>query len=309
MGSFALWFESSRYIAEDFRADVHFNLWNLHSQKNVPPCLDIGIKIFAPQGYSKIIFYIPWIIKKRDIHDLGRHLKTTEILCTVFNEDYTIAQDAQSKVLHIEDATKASLFNIYCLDVDNDIDIQHRYNGTLLSISRPKQFEDSSTTEYYRLRIKSACFFSMIKCYSPQNILLQSAVSITEAIDFRFNDYRSLPASLLEEMRTGKSYQIGKVHFLLITESDVDLLYSSITPTARELEKEIWKNYYDQLSNTNVVAYHWKFKSETKEKLIENCIMFVKTRVHKCNWKTILLYLLVAGSLAVLFNYISQLLF
>lgn len=236
-------------------------------------------------------------------------MKTTEILCTVFNEDYTVTQDAHSKVLHIEDATKMPLFDIYCLDIENDTELQHRYSGTLLSISRPKQFEGSVTTEYYRFRIQNNCFSEMIKCYSPQNIFLQSAVSITEAIDFRFNDYRSLPPSLLEVMRTGKSYEIGKVHFLLITESDVDLLYSSISPTARELEKGTWKKYYDRLSSANVVAYHWKFKSETKEKLIENCIMFVKTRVHKCNWKTILLYIFVAGSLAILFNYISSLFF
>lgn len=309
MGSFALWFEPSGYVTEDFRADVHFNLWDLHGRKTKPPCLDVGIKISAPQGYSKIFFYVPWTIDKGDLCDLGQHLKTTEILCTVFNEDYTVAQDAQSKVLHIEDATKMPLFDIYCLDIENDAGLQHRYNGTLLSISRPKQFEGSSTTEYYRFRIQSNCFNEMIKSYSPRNIFLQSAVSITEAIDFRFNDYRSLPPSLLEMMRTGKSYEIGKVHFLLITESDVDLLYSSISPTARELEKGTWKKYYDKLSSANVVAYHWKFKSETKEKLIENCIMFVKTRVHKCNWKTILLYIFVAGGLAVLFNYISSLFF
>ena len=309
MGSFALWFEPSGCVTEDFRADVHFNLWDLHSRKTQPPCLDVGIKISAPQGYSKMFLYVPWAIEKGDLRDLGQYLKTTEILCTVFNEDYTVAQDAQSKVLHIEDAAKSPLFDIYCLDIENDVGLQQRYTGTLLSISRPTQFEGSSTTEYYRFRIQTPRFNEMIKCYSPQNLFLQSAVSITEAIDFRFNDYRSLPSSLLEVMRTGKSYEIGKVHFLLITESDVDLLYSSTSPTARELEKETWKKYYNNLSNVNVVAYHWKFKSETKEKLIENCIMFVKTRVHKCNWKTIVLYLLVAGGLAVLFNYISSLLF
>lgn len=309
MNSFALWFDKSNENESNFQADVHFNLWNLHYKKAQPPCLDVGIKIYAPKGYSKIYFYIPWTIKTDDIQDLGRHLKTTEILCTVFNEDYTIVQDAQSKVLHIENTNKESEINIYCLDVNNDLTVQQQFNGTLISFSRPKQFLDSTVTEYFRFRITSKKFKEIIKSYSPQNIFLQSAISTTEAIDFRFNDYRSLPASLLETMRSGRSYQIGKVHFLLIVESDVDLQFSSVNPTARELEKDIWKNYYSKLDRKKVVAYHWKFKSESNDKLIENCIMFVKTKIRTCNLKTIVVYLIFALLLSVLSDYISSLLF
>lgn len=308
MSSFALWFGTSKNVIEDYRADVHFNLWNLHYKQAGPPCLDIGIKIYAPQGYSKVFFYVPFAVSKEGICDLGQYLKTTEILCTVFNEDYTIAQEAQSKVLHIENNNKSSIINIYCLDIDNDVSIEHRFDGTLISFCRPQQLADSTIIEYFRFRISNEKLGEIIKCYNPQNIFLQSAVSIVEAIDFRFNDYRSLPSSLLEVMRNGKSYQIGKVHFLLILESDVDLQFSSMCPTARELERGIWKKYYDKLGNKNVVAYHWKFKSESKDKLIENCIMFVKTKVHKCNWQTIIIYIVVAGILAILFNLISQLL-
>ena len=111
---------------------------------------------------------------------------------------------------------------------------------------------------------------NIIKSYKPQNVFLQSAFSISEAIDFRFNDYRSLPLSLLEEIRNGNSYSIGKVHFLLITESDVDLVFYSATPSARELEPSVWNKYYEKLCGKKVVAYHWKVKSESKGKLIEN---------------------------------------
>lgn len=308
MSSFALWFEASQEVAENYWADMHFNLWNLHYKQAFPPCLDIGIKIYEPQGYSKVFFYVPFIVAKDAICDLGQYLTTTDILCTIFNEDYKIAQEAQSKVLHIENNNKSSIINIYCLDINNDVEIEHRYDGTLVSFGRPRQLTESKVTEYFRFRITSEKFKEIIKYYSPKDILLQSAVSIVEAIDFRFNDYRSLPPSLLEIMRSGKSYQIGKVHFLLILESDVDLQFASICPTARELERGIWKKYYNKLRNKNVVAYHWKFKSESNEKLIENCIMFVKTKVHKCNWGTIIMYLVVAGILAILFNFISQLL-
>ena len=93
MSSFALWFESNEDSHEGFVADVHFNLWNLHYRKAKPPFLDVGIKIYQPQGYSKVFFFVPWRIEKNDISDLGNFLKSTEILCTVFNEDYTIQRN------------------------------------------------------------------------------------------------------------------------------------------------------------------------------------------------------------------------
>ena len=309
MNSFALWFDSSRVEMDDFTADVHFNLWNLHYRKAKPPFLDVGIRIKEPKGYSKVYFFVPWEISKENITDLGQYLRSTEILCAIFNEDYTMVQSPQSKVLQAQNPNGDLVINIYCLDIQNDLQIERKYGGTLISFDRPPQL-DGTATEYYRFRISSSDFKHVIKSYSPKNVFLQSAISTTEAIDFRFNDYRSLPSSLIEEMRSCLSYKIGKVHFLLIVESDVDLLYSSISPTARELEQNTWAKYFDRLGDKHVVAYHWKVErqKESQEKLIENCIMFVKTKVHTCNWLTIAIYILIAGLLAVGFNLISNLL-
>ncbi len=306
MNSFALWFKEGEK-EENFKADIHFNLWNIHSKKNQPISLDVGIKIYFPKGYSKVYFYIPWKIEQSDIKDLGKHLKEERMLCTVFNEDCEVTQSANSKVLHVSNSKKDLDLNIYCLDIKNDIKTENKYDGTLLSFNRPKLLLDSDVTEYFRFRISNKGFKNIIKSYNNENVLFQSAISVTEAIDFRFNDYRSLPSSLLEEIRSGVGYKIGKVHFLLLTESHVDLLYSSVSPTARELEKGTWKNYYSDLGKKNIVAYHWKFASENKDKLIENCIMFVKTKVGKCNIKTILIYVLMAGILSIVFDFIFKL--
>ena len=307
MNSFALWFDKGE-VENDFKADVHFNLWNMHTKKSRPTSLDVGIKIYYPKGYSKVNFYIPWKICKSDIIDLAEYLKETKMLCTVFNDDCEMTQEAQSKILHVTNAKKDMNLNVYCLDVDNDITVENKYEGTLISFERPKQLLLSDATEYFRLRINSKGFKNIIKCYSPDNVFFQSAISKVEAIDFRFNDYRSLPSSLLELLRDSVSYKIGKVHFLLLTESYVDLQYSSIAPTARELEKTTWHKYYSKLGRKNVVAYHWKFKTENSDKLIENCIMFVKTKVSKCNWITIMIYILGAGVLSLLYDFIFYLL-
>ena len=75
---------------------------------------------------------------------------------------------------------------------------------------------------------------------------------------------------------------------------------------ARELETKIWNEYFNSLVNKNVVAYHWKFKQEDDNKLIENCIMFLKTRVHECNWKTIIIYLLTISLLALIHSWAAK---
>lgn len=306
MSSFALWFDNSNFA--DFNADIHFNLWNLHSHTSQPHCLDVGIKIYNPEGYAKVFFYIPFSIEKKSLEDLGQYLKETDTLCTVFNEDYTIEQQAQSKILKIKNTNDETTINIYCLDIANDIGIENKFNGTLISFARPEKLKKSNEIEYFRFRVNSK-LDKIISCYSANNLFLQSAFSVTEAIDFRFNDYRSLPPSLLEEVRGKSNYNIKKVHFLMITEANVDLLFSSLTPTARELEPHVWNKYYDRLTGCKVVAYHWKFNNSNSEKFIENCIMFVKTKVHKCSFSTISIYLLIAGILAVTFNFISHLLF
>ena len=128
MNSFALWFDKGE-VENDFKADVHFNLWNMHTKKSRPTSLDVGIKIYYPKGYSKVNFYIPWKICKSDIIDLAEYLKETKMLCTVFNDDCEMTQEAQSKILHVTNAKKDMNLNVYCLDVDNDITVENIDEG------------------------------------------------------------------------------------------------------------------------------------------------------------------------------------
>jgi hypothetical protein len=110
-------------------------------------------------------------------------------------------------------------------------------------------------------------------------------------------------------MRTGVSCKIRKVHFLLLTEADVEISFSTVMALARELENNIWNGYFESITDKNIVAYHWKFKQEDETKLIPNCIMFVKTKVHKCNWRTILVYLLSLGIITLFLAFLERMLF
>lgn len=308
MNSFALWLDSKAEIDNGTKAEVHFNLWNMHYKDALPPFLDVGIKLNNVSDFNCINFFVPFVLANTDISDLGSVLKEGNILCTIFNEDYIVSQNGGSKLLTVQNNKSEAVMGIYCLDVKNDIKVENKFDGTLISIPKPTSV-NGQLPIYFRFRIQSRMLKKIIKCYNPQNIFLQSAFSTIEAIDFRFNDYRSVHPSLLEQIRLQKSYNIEKVHFLLVTEADVDLQYSSVSATARELEKDVWKQYFPYIKSKNIVAYHWKFKSINSEKLIENCIMFVKTKVHKCNWLTILLYLLVLGAITMFFEFISRLIF
>ena len=292
MSSFALWFDSDVICDSKINAEVHFNLWNLHYKKALPPSLDVGIKIAGMKNYSAVNFFIPFFVEKKEVKDIGKILCSSEILCSVFNEDYMLSHQGNDKKLLVNDLSGKKIMAIYCLDEHSDISVINKYNGSIITILVPESLRSIEETIYIRFRIQSKGFYKVIKTYNPQNLLLQSAVSVVEAIDFRFNDYKSLNPSLLEQMRRGISYNIRKVHFLLLTEADVDITFSSSVAMARELETDIWNGYFDSISERNIVAYHWKFKSDDCNKLIENCIMFVKTKIHKCNWVTIGLYLL-----------------
>ncbi|MDF2804030.1 MAG: hypothetical protein K0S61_3933 [Anaerocolumna sp.] len=302
MGSFALWYSSEKK-SEAISAEIHFNLWNLHL-KRIPPFLDIGIKVSDIKQIDEVCFYIPFIVKKEDITDLGCMLKTAEILDAVFNEHYSVTHVGNDKIVSISDETGKKVFNIYCLDIDNDIVVTNEFRGAMLQIKVPKSTKATGEPLYLRFRLTSSNFKKIIKEYKPSNIVFQSAFSIIEALDFRFNDYRSLHISLLEHIKIKSRFNINKVHFLLLTNSNVDLIYN--TPNSgRELENNIWDKYLNGILAEDIIAYHWKFKSDI-EKNMENCILFIKTKYHRCNWKTIIVYLLGLGILTIFFNLASS---
>ena len=115
MNSFALWFNSQSAEPEDFIADVHFNLWNLHYYKAMPPSLDIGIEIENSSKCNTINLFVPFKIDINNIYDLGKTLKSSEILCSVFNEDYISSHQGNEKVFKVNDSSYIPIMNIYCM--------------------------------------------------------------------------------------------------------------------------------------------------------------------------------------------------
>jgi hypothetical protein len=314
MRSFAFWCKKKGNTAEKtIDADVHFNLWTEYDEKESTPFLDVGIKISNLEAISKMFFYVPFIMKKNDIEDLGSVLsKNKEVLNAVFNETFTIKDDKKTKQVTVleDDVTK---FIIYSLDVVSNIKLDQNFDGTIIELSTDNIAISSGVKYYFRFRIKSEELKDLIKERQPQNVLLQSAVSSNCFIDFRFNDIRSINKSLVEHIESADiKVLIKKVHFLLLTRADIDLA-SNTAMNERQLETHIWKDYLLGYEPTDtIVANHWRIgtkDSGEEQDEVNGCVIYIKFKVYRCNSKTIRAYIVVLFLLTLFFNIISSLVF
>ena len=63
-----------------------------------------------------------------------------------FNEDYTIAREGNNKLSKVVNEKQESIMFIYSLDIKNDVDIEHKYGGTLIKIPISKSMKKAEDT-------------------------------------------------------------------------------------------------------------------------------------------------------------------
>lgn len=92
-----------------------------------------------------------------------------------------------------------------------------------------------------------------------------------------------------------------KVHFLLMSLMSIDVNSDSNEGKGRRLlEKDIWNDYAPCVKDfDNVAAWHWTKKLEKNDGYKINLML----RRHICNWKTIVLYILVLFVIDCFFNF------
>lgn len=320
MNTLAIWFErkdTPTVLSDIPSADFHFNLWKLklnhkHSSpskynKRYGHFLDIGIKIKRINLVNKVFIYLPFQIKANSIKDLGKCLCSNPgIINVIFNENYKIIGDPNSKMINVRNSVNAESFGIYALDESQDLEIvESSYdNGSLIKM-KVSDIIPLSGEVYFRIRIRGEAIENFRTVYQPKNSLFQSAFSNTEIIDFRLNEKRNLNKSLLEDMGKKGMFNINKIHFLLLSLANDDYIYSHKPADAcRVLEKDIWKSYIgaDYECSDNVIAYHWKEKGECSTSFSA----MVKMRFDENNFCTILIYLGIFGVLSIIFNIVSN---
>jgi hypothetical protein len=79
----------------------------------------------------------------------------------------------------VQQANTTGLFDIYMLDLENDVSIEDHFGGSVISIRIPDHLR--TKTHYYRIRIKCAFVDNIGYVYNPPaSSLLEGAFFQTE---------------------------------------------------------------------------------------------------------------------------------
>jgi hypothetical protein len=312
MKSYAIWFKKIDKTSSNIpELNVHINLWRLPRKRNkllkllnisdnTRLLLDFGLKVSNISNVDEIKLYLPYKITKDNIIDLGElFLKHTNLIIGVFNEDYTIEIGTEPKQILINKG-KSDEFIIYLLDIRNeDCSIEDKFEGSLISIKIPEELKSNHKKIYYRFRINTPALKNMVKTIKASSIF-ESALSYTEVVDLRFNEKRLYERSMSEQVKDEGEFKIPKLHFLLMTNAQDEVISNGERYSCRQLE-DIWNNYtQDEYNLENVLAYHWK------EEDVSSHNSLVKIKTHRSTLTKAIIYLLALGVVSVFYNLVTE---
>ena len=290
--------------------ECHFNLWMLNNtnarQHGKLGCfLDIGLMLTHAAELSHINIFVPDRVERSSIQDLGlafRH--KPELVSAVFNEDYGVSVGASEKNIGVQGVDGAALFDIYTLDLENDVSAESQFGGSTIRIRIPEHLKNKK--HYYRIRLQCAFVDQTGYVYTPPaSSILEGAFFQTELIDFRVNEKRNLPKSLLETVRENGGMHFTKTHFFLMREARDDYVFSDKPPRGRQLEKDTWKAYVgEDYSFEQITAYHWK-KSEPHDSFS----VFSKFRSFHSNTRTVLIAVALIIILGIISGFMGNLVY
>lgn len=320
MGSFALWYEEQKNNnisnINNEKCQVHINFWldylkksslkklclKFNKSNSDTPMIDFGIMLENINNINKVKLYVPFKINKDEVKDLGGILNNKNTLDAVFNENCKITNSGAAKKILV---TKPNGDEFCLYELTDEINVYEKYDGTMIELN-VSTLKDSKHQRYYiRFRLQTKLLYSIVKKYTTRDKVFKSAISYNQALSFRFNDFRTLSPSLRQNMESQRYFNIDKIHFLLLTHTDTDIISQSYI-SERELENNIWDSYVGKELQENVAAYHWKFPKQSDSN-IADINLFIKMKINKCNWFTIIIYILVLGLISVFFNLSSNL--
>ena len=252
--------------------EIHVNFWNTeindvvsHKRKHLY-ALDFGV--VCPLNLKELVLLIPAKVEKDQFVDLVSRLASDrELMCTVFNENLTIASKPTKSYHLIRNEDESLLFLLYELSNENIVDINYsRDNGyTVIKIANNLETIPPKTAKniYVRFRI----LLNDVHAFSIQrnvsNDWFQSAFSSSYMFDFRLNDVRELDKKVSEKLKHDhyEMAKLNKVHFFYMADADeVVENGSSMKLDSRLLETQRWHLYFGnnvQLNRENL-AHHWK---------------------------------------------------
>lgn len=310
MKSFGLWYKSAEKDVERPIFSVHINFWSeTVKSDNGCPDLDVGLKICNFRSIDEVRFHCPFVIAEGDVKDLVPILSKIENANIVFNTDGLIHSKESYSVYTFEKNGKREELLLFPLNQDMEeiffleeddgkTDVVFNFSIFNRYLRQKKEFSEINQV-YIRFRISTEEFNNNIyfDC-EPSNKSFESAFSGTRIFDFKINEKRNLGAKTIKKIEVNKYLfpTIEDIHLLVMEPSSYDVeSFSNKQMTCRELEGNLWNDYYGKKINYSkgrILAYHWKFDSD--------CSCLVKVKYSKTNLTTLVAYILIVLSLGVL---------
>lgn len=341
MKSFGFWLESEdKPDIEPLSIDVllNFNLW-CEPSSGAGRDLDFGFKLsravdsegtdergsyFIPKHVNAFVLYCPFSLDKKQVFDLYDVLISSQsrVLGAVFNEKCKVTSTDSKPYASVEFLGGSNNSFTLCkiansISIKNDLD---NVPGCIIRITLSDNLPNGAL--YFRFRIIGPGVSSLVQKYDSKDSPFNSAFSRVEIVDFRFNDYRTLPDcanNRVEAMHPSFRLNTMQAHFLLMADSGVDVDSGVTLKEKRLLEDGLWDDYlkvghsvsesmrFDSRSAasdfSNLVAWHWKKGDLTP---VDGYRMYLKLRIHVCNFKTIVKYLAYLFGITVLFDVLER---
>ena len=307
MRSFALWYCNKKGSEQpDKEVTVHINLWDKQEDSHKKYCFDFGILVENLKGIESIYLYVPFVVKKENVKDLGSVISNNQLVNAIFNEDFTTTE-GEPKRLIVNGANQKEKFVIYSLEIESQVDFNNCKRsvptpGTILEIKVGSIEPNNIYRYYFRVRIDVDCSqVYLINDEIKGKSIFSNKFTNTEVIDFRLNDIRSCSEELREQFDKGKKFRIKVIHYLILRNANDEIIHYGKPITSRMLENDLWKTYIEG-KNHNIIAYHIKSKAEkvynheTKSFEIDNYINdfsdLTRFQYQKGNWTVLIKYII-----------------
>lgn len=327
MDSFAIWYEqNNKSNARDIRATLNFNLWKLNGlykykyfyvkslressykkelcrSKECEYAFDIGVNVKKICNIKNIYLYVPFKLETGDIKDLGSvMINNKKVIDGIFNENCKVTKSGYENAIEVEiprEQNKSQKIKIFVLDFEweGNIKIEQKSNGTVIIIDTDlDEFKDVSEDidSYFRFRIYGKSLRKLIDIEKIRDNFLKPYSEKNDIIDFRVNEKRSMPESLVNLINSKNEFEIEAIHFLLLMDMKYSLIATGLNYSVRALETKIWDEYIGyEIENMRFVGYHWKEKSiekNNKTNYVENFNSLIRIEEKKCSWITIIIY-------------------
>jgi hypothetical protein len=240
-GSLAIWYHwSPAKKGQETRAsaEVHVNLWRRRIEKisnKEETFLDIGLRLRDASSIADFRLYLPFHVTQNDIRDLGKVLHNRVTLMAVFNEAYIAGEFDVLGTFSIHDTSNVEVLCCHSLNPGVDFTVATRndlHSGTIVHFTDGlcTRFR-SDADQYIRFRIildkETDKAFSQL--HRQFDAVFLSAIPRDEVVEFRFNERRSLPQEIIDEMSARDHNELFKftaLHYFLIRESDSQFVMS-----------------------------------------------------------------------------------